>query len=114
MYRAYLNTTKLQVKNGSFYDFFKENWTFHAKGLWADDKTGVYFTSIGSSNFSRRSYFRDTEFQLYMWSDCPLFKEKFTAERNRVFRFGYNDPHKFPLKYGLPTKVLARLLRSYL
>jgi len=103
-----------KLPQAEFSEYFKEGWTFHSKGIWAEGPGGVFFSNIGGSNFSNRSFYRDTEFQMYMWTQCPDFKQELLGERNRIWRYGYTDKNKFPLKYGIPTQILTRLLKSFL
>lgn len=113
LYKASQEVIKSQVKNAEFQEYSRKGWTFHAKGIWAEDHSGVYFSSIGSSNYSYRSYHRDSEFQLYMWSNCPLFKKMLSDEKNRLWKYSESSS-SFSLKYGIPTRLLTKLLKSYL
>lgn len=49
-------------------------WTYHTKGIWITEPNRKAMVSvIGSSNFNMRSYERDTECQLYIYSECGSF-----------------------------------------
>ena len=80
MYRVNeLKILNRNKKNGNIRIFEYENgeWTYHAKGAWfyeKDDPEKPAMTVIGSSNYSYRSNRRDTEFQLYIASDCDEFR----------------------------------------
>lgn len=114
LYRALKVKTMKSLPNGQFSEYFREGWTFHSKGIWAEEPGGVFLSSIGGSNFSNRSFYRDCEFQVYMWTQCPDFKKELLKERNRLWSYGFADINKFPLDYGLPTKILSRLLKGFL
>ena len=63
------------------YEYQKEDCTFHSKGVWyllaeeynQNQKWRCPMTIIGSSNFSYRSYLRDSECQFYIVTKCPDF-----------------------------------------
>lgn len=55
------------------FEYNRENWTYHGKGMWCK-RYNDFFPSIiclGSTNYGRRSYERDTETQLYIFTDEP-------------------------------------------
>lgn len=93
LYRVYeINLLKsLKAKNlanPKIFEYFRGEWTFHTKGLWlyeANEETPS-LTIIGSSNYSQRSYARDNEIQLYIYSKCPKLKEKLHNENERQFK----------------------------
>lgn len=66
MYRCLEKEIYNSLPQAKIYEYTRDMWTFHSKGIWASDKSGTFYTSIGSSNFSGRSYNRDTEFQLHL------------------------------------------------
>jgi CDP-diacylglycerol---glycerol-3-phosphate 3-phosphatidyltransferase len=44
------------------WEYNRPGWTFHVKGLWAEfSDNQTYLTAIGSSNYSNRSAYRDSE-----------------------------------------------------
>jgi CDP-diacylglycerol--glycerol-3-phosphate 3-phosphatidyltransferase len=102
------------LPNAQFSEYFKEGWSFHSKGIWAEGPGGVFFSNIGGSNFSHRSFFRDIEFQVYMSSDCPQFRKELLKEKDRIWKFAESDLKKYQLKYKFPTQVLARLFKNFL
>lgn len=102
------------LPQAQFSEYFREGWTFHSKGIWADGKYGTCFSNIGGSNFSRRSFGRDIEFQVYLWSQCPKFNVELGKERNRVWKFAERDLDKHRIKYRLATQVLAKALKTFL
>lgn len=59
-----LFTTK-KLLNAEIYEFRKDGFTMHGKGIWAFSKT-VCLTTIGSSNLNRRSFERDSELNVLL------------------------------------------------
>ncbi|KAK5968904.1 CDP-diacylglycerol--glycerol-3-phosphate 3-phosphatidyltransferase [Trichostrongylus colubriformis] len=49
----------------NMYEYYRDGWTFHAKGLWIETP-GHTATLIGSSNFGYRSVHRDLEAQILL------------------------------------------------
>lgn len=58
-----------------FWSHYKLGWTFHAKQL-TFETGGEMLTTIGSSNFGRRSFNRDNELTLFVYSDSKSFKKQ--------------------------------------
>ncbi|CAG9314460.1 unnamed protein product [Blepharisma stoltei] len=118
MYRCLEKEIFGKLTNASLFEYQREGWTFHGKGIWASDKSGTYLTALGSSNFSRRSYLRDAEFMVYLWTDCPAFKKTLMIEQQKLwthsYRVGRETFEQKQFKIGLGTKVLTKLLRSFL
>ena len=74
--RAESTNTPLQMLEYQF-----DDWTFHAKGIWIEERhTDNMLTMVGSSNYNHRSYERDTECQLYIYSTCPELNQRFKEE----------------------------------
>ncbi len=80
------------LKNSSLNEIFEykwEGWTFHAKGIWIYDKIdegqNPFITVIGSSNYSNRSYWRDSECNLFIYSECEGFNEWMKMEADYLF-----------------------------
>jgi len=118
LYRAVEHNLFKKVPQAHLAEYEREGWTFHGKGIWASDSSGAYLSSIGSSNFSYRSYFRDVEFQVYMWTRCPEFKRTMLEDKQRLWAFSKSVTAETfkttEFKYKFPTKILSRLLRSFL
>ncbi|KAG5442788.1 CDP-diacylglycerol--glycerol-3-phosphate 3-phosphatidyltransferase [Clonorchis sinensis] len=78
-----------------FWEYYRPNWTFHAKGLWVEQKpltlssapnpSSSLLTLIGSSNFSYRSLNRDLESQLVVWTKNAELRTRVIEERNQLF-----------------------------
>ncbi|KAF9764109.1 CDP-diacylglycerol--glycerol-3-phosphate 3-phosphatidyltransferase, mitochondrial [Nosema granulosis] len=71
--------TALNLPKSQIYEFRREGYTMHAKGIWAFTDT-VAATMIGSSNMNRRSLNRDTELNFLLVSSreehVKLFREE--------------------------------------
>lgn len=70
----------------------KENWTYHAKGLWyrRRDSLPPDFTLFGSTNLNSRSANLDTELSFFMVTSQPALQEQLHAEVDHI----RNDAHK--------------------
>ena len=74
--------------NVNLFEYENGEWTYHAKGAWIYEKEQPevpQMTVIGSSNYSYRSNRRDTEFQLYIVSECEEFKKRMHEECEHLF-----------------------------
>ena len=114
----------------SVFEYERDGWWFHGKGLWVYEPSkgpegetlrgeSPCMTVVGSSNFSYRSNRRDTESQLYVYSQCEEFNEKLKQEVDFLFSNGKPKSEKEMrnsegMRVGLRVKLLARLLRSFL
>jgi CDP-diacylglycerol--glycerol-3-phosphate 3-phosphatidyltransferase len=78
------------------YEYFRNDWTFHAKGLWislaedlGQDKQArddlPSLTMIGSPNFGVRSVVRDLESQLLIMTESDTLKQQLKQERDNIF-----------------------------
>ncbi|CAH1763421.1 5794_t:CDS:2, partial [Entrophospora sp. SA101] len=98
------------------YEYKRENWTFHAKGLWYYFNNNKYpsLTLIGSSNYGYRSIKRDLELQNILITSNKnlqnlLHKElkninKFTQQvTNETFK---SKDRKIPLLVKIATKSI--------
>ena len=61
----------MQKKEFKLFEYERPEWTFHAKGLFLTEpgQTLPSLNLIGSSNYSYRSFRRDSECNIYMFSD---------------------------------------------
>lgn len=123
LYRVLEQRLLKQLPNAQFYEYEKEGWTFHAKGLWSSLNNSPYFTAIGSSNYgtmytARRSYLRDLEFQTYFWSECGQFSEKLKGEMAGIQAACVEvSPHTLQhsaFKCGSASRLLASALARFL
>lgn len=111
----------------SLFEYNRENWTFHAKGLWIGSQYGQLpnFTIIGSSNFGRRSFDRDFESQVYVATTNKNLQLALDYERTRLFQHvnqvssnTFTHPSRtlrgFGYKQGYWIKPIAKLISSFL
>uniref|UniRef100_A0A8R1DLP9 CDP-diacylglycerol--glycerol-3-phosphate 3-phosphatidyltransferase n=1 Tax=Caenorhabditis japonica TaxID=281687 RepID=A0A8R1DLP9_CAEJA len=66
------------------HEYFREGWTFHAKGLWIE-KGNETTTLIGSSNYGYRSVHRDLEAQVLVITSDNELVTRLNQEKNRLF-----------------------------
>lgn len=74
----------------NFYEFEKNGWTYHAKGLWYYLPNSTYpsLTLIGSSNFGERSVNRDLESQVCLVTANKSLQIRLQEEADRLYRLG--------------------------
>ena len=123
MYRVLEERMVRQLPKAEFWEYEKEGWTFHAKGLWSSVGNSPYLTALGSSNYgenyaARRSYIRDLEFQAYFWSQCPLFSDHLTSEmasiQSACVPVTSHTLTNSAFKPTLSSRLLASLLSRFL
>ncbi|XP_076461588.1 CDP-diacylglycerol--glycerol-3-phosphate 3-phosphatidyltransferase, mitochondrial-like [Babylonia areolata] len=70
------------------YEYFRENWTFHAKGLWyyLPQKALPSLTLIGSPNFGYRSACRDLECQVALVTENEGLQRQLREEHVRLYQ----------------------------
>ncbi|WKY10550.1 hypothetical protein Q1695_002707 [Nippostrongylus brasiliensis] len=82
------NVLLLKEKYGrsgvKLYEYYRDGWTFHAKGLWVDTP-GQTATLVGSSNYGYRSVHRDLEAQVLLVTSNELLCAQLKEERTRLF-----------------------------
>ncbi|CAG9864968.1 unnamed protein product [Phyllotreta striolata] len=68
-------------------EYYKEGWTYHAKGLWYYPPTANVpcLTLIGSPNFGERSVKRDLETQVAIVTDNPELRKSLDNECRRLY-----------------------------
>ncbi|XP_004536599.1 CDP-diacylglycerol--glycerol-3-phosphate 3-phosphatidyltransferase, mitochondrial [Ceratitis capitata] len=71
----------------NFFEYEKDGWTYHAKGLWYYLPGASYpnVTLIGSSNFGERSVNRDLETQVCLVTNNDGLTARLQAEADRLF-----------------------------
>ena len=104
-----------------FYEFFPEidkpfkAKTFHAKGLFlktSNQDFDSYLGTIGSGNFSDRSYFRDNELNFWVYSKNPKLGQLLEQERTEITEACRTfDPAKSRSKGGLKGLVFNLLMK---
>ncbi|KAL3875758.1 hypothetical protein ACJMK2_033676 [Sinanodonta woodiana] len=70
------------------YEYFKDNWTFHVKGLWyyLPSDTLPVMTLVGSPNFGYRSVYRDLECQVAIVTQNKALRQQLREEHVRLFQ----------------------------
>ena len=109
----YRQTMKSKVK---IFEYKKEKWTFHAKGLWmsfsAQDDPMI--TMIGSPNFGHRSVNLDLEAQAIILTENQELRKKLKKERDFIFQDSEKvDLNTFDKHYRKPT-ILMTFLKKFL
>ncbi|CDK13331.1 CDP-diacylglycerol--glycerol-3-phosphate 3-phosphatidyltransferase [Caenorhabditis elegans] len=103
--------------NVKMFEYRREEWTFHAKGLWAEHNNQL-MTLIGSSNYGYRSVHRDLEAQVMVVTRNPTLIDRLKDEKNLLFEYSsildmaalqQPEHHIPPL-----VRVISRLIRSFL
>jgi len=66
----------------TLHEYIRPGWTYHAKGVWGSDSPSdkPSMTIIGSSNFGRRSFIRDLESQVILFSRNKDIHQKLEKE----------------------------------
>ncbi|GAB1598081.1 CDP-diacylglycerol--glycerol-3-phosphate 3-phosphatidyltransferase, mitochondrial-like isoform X2 [Argonauta hians] len=77
-----------QQKRVQLYEYYRNKWTFHVKGLWyyisKDHLPSL--TLIGSSNFGYRSVYRDLECQLAIITQNDNLRQQLRQEHVHLFQ----------------------------
>ncbi|RLN92603.1 hypothetical protein DYB28_010991 [Aphanomyces astaci] len=87
-------------------EFNRDGWTFHAKGMWIQHQDEA-LTVVGSSNFGQRSYGRDLESQVFLYTTDATLQSKLKDEYSRLTQ------HSEPVTAALwkrPERQLQGLL----
>jgi len=82
-----------QQEKIKLYEYQKEGWTFHAKGLWYspnnnDILSNPCLTMIGSPNFGYRSVSKDLESQITILTSNKDLQEQLGLEKSRLYNQG--------------------------
>jgi len=84
--------SKNQQEKIKLFEYQKEGWTFHAKGLWYspnnDLSSNPCLTMIGSPNFGYRSVSKDLETQITILTTNEDLQEKLGLEQSRLYSQG--------------------------
>jgi len=102
---------QLNEREYTLHEWHREKWTFHAKGMWFSRGSECFGTTIGSSNFSCRSHYRDLEAGGIISTRNKLLMDKLTMERQNIWLHQSNRQlHAVP-KW---VKIVAPKIRSFL
>ncbi|VDM56710.1 unnamed protein product [Angiostrongylus costaricensis] len=102
--------------NVNLYEYYRDGWTFHAKGLWVETATETA-SLIGSSNFGYRSVHRDLEAQVLLVTSNEHLRDQLKEERNRLFDFASildevalrRADHHIPMVVRMITRLIRNL-----
>ncbi|KAL6741797.1 hypothetical protein Aduo_015015 [Ancylostoma duodenale] len=100
----------------NLYEYHRDGWTFHAKGLWVDTPAQTA-TLVGSSNFGYRSVHRDLEAQILLVTSNERLRSQLKDERRRLFDFASlldgaalrRADHHIPVV----VRVVSRIIRNF-
>ncbi|KAG2379032.1 hypothetical protein C9374_007670 [Naegleria lovaniensis] len=90
MEQEFYSAVEKNQKLGSIklYEYMREKWTFHAKGLWLYSPNKQFntpfLTMIGSSNFGGRSTERDIEAQIILITEDEKLMKRMEEERQNL------------------------------
>jgi CDP-diacylglycerol--glycerol-3-phosphate 3-phosphatidyltransferase len=96
------------------YEYKREKWTWHCKGVWLKSNTGDFLTVLGSSNMNFRSFRRDLEAQVVLFTRNKSVIGKFEANLDYL----YQDSNLVDLpavsERDIPPtiRVLSRIMRD--
>ncbi|XP_037951889.1 CDP-diacylglycerol--glycerol-3-phosphate 3-phosphatidyltransferase, mitochondrial [Teleopsis dalmanni] len=100
----------------NFFEYEKEGWTYHAKGLWyyLPESTLPNLTLIGSSNFGERSVNRDLETQVCLVTNNTGLSNRLQAEADRLFALSKTAEREIVLR-PIPRWVQAvvKIFRNF-
>ncbi|XP_055385153.1 CDP-diacylglycerol--glycerol-3-phosphate 3-phosphatidyltransferase, mitochondrial [Condylostylus longicornis] len=87
-YESLLNAQ--QAHRVNFFEYQKDSWTYHAKGLWYYLPNSNYpnLTLIGSSNFGERSVNRDLESQVCVVTLNKSLQKRLQLEVDNLYKLG--------------------------
>ncbi|KYO41014.1 CDP-diacylglycerol--glycerol-3-phosphate 3-phosphatidyltransferase, mitochondrial isoform B [Alligator mississippiensis] len=100
-------------------EYFRNGWTFHAKGLWLylAGSTLPCLTLIGSPNFGYRSVHRDLEAQVAIVTENRDLQHQLHQEQEQLYlRSGMVSPSTFeqPSRYvKLWVKLVTPLIKNF-
>ena len=114
---------KIANSNGriKYYEFKKDNWSFHAKGVWfyrnGDELPSL--TMIGSPNYGYRSVWRDLELQFFIQSNNLALKQELHCENRTLFHHSTtseisSNRIKTDRHVATYLKLVTRFLRGFL
>lgn len=130
--KEFYNKVEEYQRNLRIYEYIRKDWTFHAKGLWCSKSSNTTtsttypeITVIGSSNFGKRSFQRDFESQVYIYTKSPHLREQFFNEYQRLtqdtelvtkelWKRNTRKLYGFGWKQGLWIRPMTRLIASFL
>lgn len=79
----------LDGKELNYSEWNRDQWTFHAKGMWFYTSGDCVAATIGSSNFSHRSYLKDLEAGGLLSTSNRSLQLALDAERSRIWEYAH-------------------------
>lgn len=105
-----------QQKRVHLYEYQRDNWTYHAKGLWyyLPDSQLPDLTVIGSSNFGERSVNRDLESQICLVTTNDTLRQQLHSECDNLYKHGQVAERELELR-PVPkwVRLVVALFRNY-
>lgn len=105
-----------QAERVHLYEYQKDNWTYHAKGLWyyLPDSKFPDLTLIGSSNFGERSVNRDLESQLCLITSNESLRKELQSECDNLYKHGKMAERELQIR-PVPkwVRLVVALFRNY-
>ena len=133
---AHSHVHDIPYNNVSVCPYYRDDWTFHCKGIWLfkskftpiknillrniPQNVPLAATYIGSSNFGERSCFRDFELGFVLHTNCPKLSTQLSEECSRLEEYSSGmsiGAKEYSLQrngaeWYLP--LLTRMLRTFL
>jgi CDP-diacylglycerol--glycerol-3-phosphate 3-phosphatidyltransferase len=96
------------------YEYRRENWTWHCKGLWLKSNTGDFLTVVGSSNMNHRSFRRDLEAQIILYTKNKSVVGKFEDNLDYLYRDSISVDLRTVSERNIPhfIRLLSRAMRN--
>lgn len=98
-----------QAERVHLYEYQRDNWTYHAKGLWyyLPDSQLPDLTVIGSSNFGERSVNRDLESQICLVTTNDSLRRQLQSECDNLYKHGQTAERELEIR---PVPKWVRLV----
>jgi len=81
--------SKNQQQRIKMFEYQKEGWTFHAKGLWYSSYSSLpCLTMVGSPNYGYRSVYKDLETQVTILTNNRGLQEQLGEEQSMLYKQG--------------------------
>ncbi|KAK6755565.1 hypothetical protein RB195_014126 [Necator americanus] len=100
----------------NLYEYHRDGWTFHAKGLWIDTPVQTA-TLMGSSNFGYRSVHRDLEAEILLVTSNDRLRAQLKDERKRLFDYSsFLDAAALRrVDHHIPVivRIVSRMVRNF-
>jgi len=103
MYNHAADTFLKACPNVTLRQYDRKNWSFHGKGLWTDN-----LNIVGSSNFGKRSHYRDSELSFAFVTDSNDLRDNFKAEKEALMY--HSSP--FTKDYHFMIPAMRRIFSS--